>query len=174
MPARTLYAWAGVEFAASCLFEMVGINGGAYTYWGPHVLRVFEYPLAIGILEAAQVVCFAVAAAHLRRRARRWTGLLGLFVVFPCTFFLANLGAGAPMIITLHSPDPSTGLVLLGTLTSIAFGLALNWGAARLLPAPKAVPPQRVGGFPPGDVVPVTGLGLGSFAGNAPQERDQR
>src|SRR3546814_13096371 len=47
-----LYAWAGVELAMSCTFEMFGINGGAYEYWGPHVFRVLNYPVIIGILEA--------------------------------------------------------------------------------------------------------------------------
>ena len=41
------------------------------TYWGPHVLRVFHYPLVIGVLEAAQMICFAVAASQLRQRATR-------------------------------------------------------------------------------------------------------
>jgi len=55
-----LFKWAGVELLTSCVFEMVGINGGAYEYWGPHVFRVFNYPLCIGILEAAPVICFSV------------------------------------------------------------------------------------------------------------------
>src|SRR6202022_705636 len=99
---NALYMWAGIELAMSCVFEVTGINIGTYTYWGPYVLRVFHYPLVIGVLEAAQVMCFAVAASQLRRWATSPWAMLGLFVVFPCTFFLANFGAGSAVIIGIH------------------------------------------------------------------------
>jgi hypothetical protein len=35
---------AGVIFLMSCAFEIIGINMGTYTYWGPHVFRIFKYP----------------------------------------------------------------------------------------------------------------------------------
>jgi hypothetical protein len=130
-----LYAWTGVELAMSCTFEMFGINGGAYEYWGPHVLRIFNYPIIIGILEACQVTCFAVAAAELRRRSRHPAALLALFAIFPMTFYLANFGAGAPVIIALHLDMPSPTLVALGTLVSIAFALAAVRMAASLVAA---------------------------------------
>ena len=41
---RGLLPVAGVIFLMSCAFEMIGINAGTYTYWGPHVLRVFQCP----------------------------------------------------------------------------------------------------------------------------------
>jgi len=130
-----LFKWAGVELLTSCAFEMIGINGGAYEYWGPHVFRIFNYPLCIGILEAAQVICFSVAAAHLQARAVGFKPMFGLFVLFPATFFLANLGAGAPLIITLHASNPTPALVTLGSLVTIVFALTLIWGASYLLPA---------------------------------------
>jgi hypothetical protein len=122
---RRLYIWAAVELLMSSAFEMVGINGNAYGYWGPHVFRIFDYPLVIGVLEAAQVICFAVAAAQLRRRATNHWQLLGLFVLFPCTFFMANFGAGWPTIIALHMAPTSTALIVAASLTSIAFAVAL-------------------------------------------------
>jgi hypothetical protein len=130
-----LFRWAGIELAMSCVFEMFGINGGAYAYWGPHVLRIFNYPLVIGVLEAAQVVCFAIAASELRKRATAGWQLLGLFVVFPCTFFMANFGAGSPTIIALHAQHSSTALVAAGTVISICFALVLVRFAASFLPA---------------------------------------
>lgn len=130
-----LYKWAGVEFLCSCAFEMIGINGGAYEYWGPHVLRIFEYPLVIGVLETAQVICFSVAAAELRRRSTGSLPLLSLFVLFPCTFYFANFGAGAPTIVATHLDNPAPGIVLVATIVSIAFALLLIWGASLLLPA---------------------------------------
>jgi hypothetical protein len=129
-----LWKWAGLELLTSCAFEMIGINGGAYTYWGPHVFRIFDYPLCIGILEAAQVTCFSVAAAHLHSKASGWKPLLGVFALFPATFAMANLGAGAPMIITLHSTNPSPALVTIGSILTICFASTLIWGASYLLP----------------------------------------
>ncbi len=131
---RGLYAWAGVELAMSCVFEMFGINGGVYEYWGPHAFRILHYPIIIGILEASQVTCFAVAAAELRHRARHPAALFALFAIFPMTFYLANFGAGAPVIIALHLDTPSPMLVTLGTLVSIAFALCGVRLAASFLP----------------------------------------
>ncbi len=136
-----LYLWAGVELLCSCAFEMIGINGGAYSYWGPHVFRILNYPLVIGVLETAQVVVFSVMAAELRRRSTGWVPLLGLFVLFPCTFYFGNFGAGAPTIIALHLAEPSPMLVYAATSLSIVFASVLIWGASCLLPAAQKTHP---------------------------------
>jgi hypothetical protein len=130
-----LFAVAGVELAMSCAFEMIGINAGTYTYWGPHVLRVFHYPLVIGILETAQVICFSVAVALLRRRARGVLDLLAVFVIFPVTFFGANFGAGAAVIIGIHAQHTTEALVTVCTLVSILCAAVLIRLAASFLPA---------------------------------------
>ena len=139
MTRRKLYVWAAVELVMSSLFEMFGINGGAYSYWGPHVLRIFNYPLVIGVLEAAQVVCFAVAASQLRARSTNHWQLLGLIVVFPCTFFMANFGAGWPTIVALHAQGTSTALVASATAISILLAAALVRLAASYVPPPEPV-----------------------------------
>jgi len=130
-----LFAVAGVEFLMSCAFEIAGINVGTYTYWGPHVFRIFHYPVVIGLLEAAQVVCFAVAAAQLRQRVNSTKGLLALFVIFPVTFFAANFGAGAAVIIGIHAQHTTRLLVTLTTLVSIGCAATLIRLAASFLPA---------------------------------------
>ena len=133
-----LFAFAGMELAMSCAFEMFGINAGAYSYWGPHVLRIFNYPLVIGVLEAAQVICFSVLASQLRTRSTANWQLLGLIALFPFTFFGANFGAGWPMIISLHMEHTSTAWVMVGTLASIGLAAVLVAGAAGLLPKRSA------------------------------------
>lgn len=135
MTAALLWRWAAVELAMSCAFEMIGINGGAYAYWGPHVLRIANYPVIIGILEAAQVICYSVCAAHLRARSKGPLALLGLFAIFPFTFFGANFGAGAPMIVALHVEPFSPALIHAGTLVSILAAMALIRMAGATLPA---------------------------------------
>ena len=136
MTARGVYLLAGVELLMSCTFEIAGINMSTYTYWGPHALRIFHYPLVIGVLEAAQVVCFAVAAAHLRDRSAGPAGELGLFALFPATFFGANFGAGAAVIIAIHLEPLHPALVYAGTIVSIASAAMLVRFAAGSLPTP--------------------------------------
>jgi hypothetical protein len=134
MTRQTLFFWAGITLLESAAFEMIGINGGLYTYWGPHVFRIFQYPLVIGVLEAAQVVCFAIAASVLRDRHTSLWQLLGLFVLFPCTFFMANFGAGWPTIIAVHLKHTSTLAVTAATVVSIGFAVVLVRAAASFLP----------------------------------------
>jgi hypothetical protein len=139
MTRQTLFFWAGITLLESAAFEMIGINGGLYTYWGPHVFRIFQYPLVIGVLEAAQVICFAIAASVLRDRHTSLWQLLGLFVLFPCTFFMANFGAGWPTIIAVHLKHTSTLAVTAATVVSIGFAVVLVRAAASFLPQQPAV-----------------------------------
>jgi hypothetical protein len=139
MTRNKLYVWAGITLLESAAFEMIGINGGLYSYWGPHVFRIFQYPLVIGVLEAAQVICFAVAASQLRRRSTDNWQLLGVIVVFPCTFFMANFGAGWPTIIALHARGTSTALVASATVISICLAAVLVHLAASYVPLSEPV-----------------------------------
>jgi hypothetical protein len=153
-----LFIFAGIELAMSAAFEMFGINAGTYSYWGPHVLRIFNYPLVIGILEAAQVICFTVAASQLRVRTTASWQLLGVFVVFPVTFFGANFGAGMPTIIALHAKGTSTALIMACTLVSIALAVALVAIAALFVPKRSADDAQhRAGGVGEQHTQPVLG-----------------
>jgi hypothetical protein len=98
------------------------------------VFRIFQYPLVIGVLEAAQVICFAVAASQLRARCTGQWQLLGLFALFPCTFFGANFGAGWPTVIAIHLEHASTALVVAATVVSIGLAVVLVRAAASFLP----------------------------------------
>jgi hypothetical protein len=130
MTRRTLFVWAGISLLESAAFEIIGINGGLYSYWGPHAFRIFQYPLVIGVLEAAQVICFAVAASQLRARCTLQWQQLGLFVLFPCTFFMANFGAGWPTVIAVHLMHTSKPVVAAAALLSICFAVVLVYAAA--------------------------------------------
>jgi hypothetical protein len=134
MTHRTLFVWAGITLIESAAFEIIGINGGLYSYWGPHVFRIFQYPLVIGVLEAAQVIVFAVAASQLRSRCTNQWQLLGLFVLFPCTFFMANFGAGWPTIIAVHLEHTSTPVIAAATVVSIGLAVMLVRMSASFLP----------------------------------------
>jgi len=138
MTRRKLFVWAGIALLESAAFEMIGINGGLYSYWGPHVFRIFQYPLVIGVLEAAQVICFAMAASQLRARCTGQWQLLGLFILFPLTFFGANFGAGWPTVIAVHLKHPSTPVIAAATVVSIGFAVVLVRAAASFLPQRSA------------------------------------
>lgn len=132
-----LLNWFVIALLMSMVFEITAIQGGAYEYWGPHAFRVFEYPLVIGILEATQVIFYALAAHLLREKATSKVMLLSLFAVFPCTFYMINFGLGSPVIIALHWQTPAPWLVKIATLVSITTALFSVWVVANLLPNPQ-------------------------------------
>ena len=86
------------------------------------------------MLEAAQVICFAIAASVLRDRHTSLWQLLGLFVLFPCTFFMANFGAGWPTIIAVHLKHTSTPVIAAATVVSIGLAVMLVRMSASFLP----------------------------------------
>jgi hypothetical protein len=88
-------------------------------------------------------MCFAVAAALLRERVRGPVGLLGLFALFPCTFFMANVGAGAATIVAIHLQDTSRVVVTLATLVSIGCAVWLVKAAGMFMPVAATAPAPR-------------------------------
>lgn len=127
------------EIVTSCVFEMIGTGTNVYTYYGPVELRIWHYPLVIGVLEGTQVVLFTVLAVQLWRRVTSPWGLFGLLMVFPMTMFGANFGLGAPLIIALHldAAHFSSAIVWAATLCTMALcALAVN-GASKFLPRPS-------------------------------------
>lgn len=138
MTPRLLFLIWGAEILASCVFEGIGTAVNVYTYYGPYVLRIFNYPLVIGVLEGTQTLLFTVLAVQLWRRVSSPFGLLGLFVVFPMTMLGANGGLGGPIIVALHlsEADFSVGLVWAATLLSIALCVIAVYGATKFLPEP--------------------------------------
>lgn len=137
---KGLFALWGLEILTSCVFEVVGTATDVYTYYGPHVLRIWNYPIVIGILEGTQVVLFTVVAVLIWRKASSWWALFSLFVVFPMTFFGANFGLGYPLIIAMHldnGPAP-TALIFAATLVSIVLCTVAIYGLAAFLPSKPA------------------------------------
>lgn len=147
---RLLFMIWGAEIFASCVFEGIGTATNVYAYYGPYVLRLWNYPFVIAVLEGTQTILFTVMAVHLWRRTTNWVGLLGLFVLFPVTMLGGNAGLGWPIIVALHlSPaEFSEGLVWAGTLASIALCTVAVYGLTHFLPQPLAAAasaPRRAG-----------------------------
>lgn len=137
---QTLFLIWGAEIAASCLFEVIATGFGVFSYYGPYVMRIWNYPFVIGVLEGTQVILFTILAVHLWRKVQNGYGLLGLFILFPITMMGANCGIGAPIIIALHLDDPSFSYIYvwIATLVTIAMCAVAVLGASKFLP--KAAP----------------------------------
>jgi hypothetical protein len=133
---RTFLTWAAATLLASSVFEIYGIAGGAYTYWGAHALRIFGYPLAVGVLETTFVLLFSVFAHEYRNRIANGWGLLGLFVLFPATFYGVNFGIGAPMLVTLGLASPSPALSIVSAAASIGIAVGVLVALAGYVAAP--------------------------------------
>jgi|TARA_R110001583_G_scaffold174631_1_gene329099 hypothetical protein len=145
MTTKLLFMIWLAEISASCVFEMIGTGMGVYTYYGPYVLRLWNYPLVIGVLEGTQVIIFTVLAVQLWRRVSGHAGLLGLIVLFPMTMLGANAGLGGPIIVALHLSEAefSQGLIWAGTLLTIALCVIAVKGAALFLPSAPLTVEQR-------------------------------
>ena len=134
----TLFLIWLAEITASCVFEMIGTGTGVYTYYGPYVMRLWNYPLVIGILEGTQVILFTVLAVQFWRRVSSRIGLLGLFAIFPITMMGANCGLGAPIIVALHLSDAefSQGMIWAATLLTMGLCTLAVYGASKFIPEP--------------------------------------
>lgn len=132
--------WSAATLVISGLFEIYGIAGGAYAYWGPHTLRILGYPLVVGVLETTFVMLFSVLAHAYRSRFGEGHALWGLLLLFPFTFYGVNFGLGAPTLVMLGLEPPSPALVKAGTLLSLGLAAALIGVVARIAASPIAPP----------------------------------
>jgi hypothetical protein len=170
MTRNMLWIFAGIEFVESCAFEITGINIGTYTYWGPHAFRIFSYPIVIGVLEAAQVMAFAVAAANVRHRMTSQWHSLALVGIFPVTMLGVNFGAGFPEILSIHANDPKVWAVRVCTIVSVGLAAGVVRMAIAMIPpagpqvpsSPQALVERELAGTPypsvsKGTTTPVVG-----------------
>jgi hypothetical protein len=116
-----IFKYAGLTFVTTAVFEIAAINLGLYTYYGPRPFRLFDYPLWISVMEAAQITGFAVVATVFKQRSAGGLSVLGLFVLYPAHFAYALLGAGFPALIAINMDAPSTALVWATGVISMGF-----------------------------------------------------
>ena len=131
-----LFKYAALTAFTTALFETIAINLDLYTYYGEHPFRLFDYPLWISAMEAAQITGFAVLATAFKRRVQGQVRLLGLFVLYPAHFAFALLGAGFPCLIAINAPNPSTWLIWGTGVLSIGFAVVSLWLVSLLNNAP--------------------------------------
>jgi hypothetical protein len=134
-----LHRWFGALVLTTATFEMVGINGGAYAYWGAHAFRIFQYPLVVGVLEAAMVTVLGVAAAAYRAHLRSPWLMVGVVPLFLVVFYGVNFGLGAPTLVAIALDKPSRVLVETASLLSIILAVSTVWALSLTLPASSAL-----------------------------------
>lgn len=124
------------EITASCVFEVIGTGVGVYSYYGPYVLRIWNYPLVIGVLEGTQVVLFTLLAVQIWRRVKTSFGLVSIFLLFPITMMGANTGVGGPIVVALHLEgiDEGSTAIWLATLLTLTLCAITVYGCSRFLP----------------------------------------
>jgi hypothetical protein len=144
---RSFWKWTGITLLVSATFEIVGIEGGAYEYWGPHTFRLLEYPLVVGVLETTFVMLFSVCADALRKRVATKWGLTGLLILFPGLFYFVNFGIGAPTLVAIGLSPPSPVAVTIGSALSIAIAILVLAALGRYVAgdAPVTVSAQTFG-----------------------------
>lgn len=121
---------------------MIGTGVDVFTYYGPYELRIWNYPLVIGVLEGTQTILFTVLAVNIWRRVKSGWSLFGLIPAFPVTMFGVNIGIGFPTIIALHLDEGefSSTLVWIATFVTMASCVLAVRGATMLLPKPPGAP----------------------------------
>ncbi|MCP5173157.1 MAG: hypothetical protein H7A02_12905 [Pseudomonadales bacterium] len=136
LSAKTFFLVWLAEITASCVFEVIGTGVGVYTYYGPYVMRIWNYPLVIGVLEGTQTVLFTLVAVLWWRRTTSPSALMGLFLLFPITMMGANCGVGGPIIIALHLSEAefSEGIVWAATMLTLVMCALAVYGASKFLP----------------------------------------
>lgn len=137
MTQTAFLSWAAATFVISSMFEIYGIAGGTYAYWGPFSLRIFGYPVVVGALETAFVMLFSVLAYSLRRRVGDTGTSLALFLLFPFTFYGVNLGLGAPALVMLGVHAAPLAIVVAECLSiGLAVGTVVVLSSIVEAPAP--------------------------------------
>ena len=114
-------------------FETIANNLNLYGYYGAAPMRLLQYPVWIAFMESAQITGFAVLCALLLRRKSRDAESLALFALFPANFGFAVMGAGFPTLIAINTAHPSTPVMWLSAVVSIAFAATTLWWTSQLL-----------------------------------------
>ncbi|WP_019877568.1 hypothetical protein [Sporichthya polymorpha] len=136
---KFLFGIWGVEIVTSCVFEVIGTGTNVYTYYGPYEMRIWNYPLVIGVLEGTQTILFTVLAVNLWRRIKSGWGMASLLYAHPFTMFGTNVGIGAPLIVALHLDDEG-GVTFASELVWVATFLVYGLCALAVLGATKFLP----------------------------------
>lgn len=129
----TIFKFAALTAFTTAAFEITAINLDLYVYYGESPWRVFEYPLFIAFMEAAQITGFAVLATCLAMRMTKQVHALALFAIFPANFAFDTIGAGFPTLVLQNSTNPNGFLLFLSAIASVALAATCLWWSSQLL-----------------------------------------
>lgn len=114
------------------VFEMPGINGDIWRYYGTQAFSVNSYPVWVAFCNASSLFMIAAAVALLRRSIIT-PGLAFLFVpIVPIVFIGAHVGGSLPIAAALYSTT-NQSILDAAALFAIAMCVMNVWIAYRLL-----------------------------------------
>ncbi|HKY90003.1 MAG TPA: hypothetical protein VJM11_03150 [Nevskiaceae bacterium] len=131
------FVWKWFVFMAlgTAVYEVITINLGLWTYYSPaHPIRLFNYPLGIGIENGAAFLLTALATAKLRPTMtgpRLWLAPL----ILPMVFVMGEFGTGWPYfsVINTASAIDHRWLGFAGLAGTLLFALVLTgWVASQV------------------------------------------
>jgi hypothetical protein len=131
---------SGVLLLAGIATELLCINLGTYEYYGPHPFRIGSFPVWIAVANAVVGTVAGVVAARLRPLlpgASAWAYL----ALIPATMTAIQFGTGFPALDVINTSNPSTWLLYLSAIVSMALAATLAFAALKLVPThqPAAV-----------------------------------
>lgn len=142
-----VWKWFAMMALGTALYEVITINLGLWTYYSPaHPIRLFHYPLGIGIENGAAFLLTALAVARLRPSM---TGQRVLFapVILPMVFVAGEFGTGWPYfsVINTAAAIDNRLIGLAGLAGTLAFAFALTaWVASQV--SRRGVPARAAAG----------------------------
>jgi len=129
--AGTAFIWKVfvIMGAGTAVYEIITINLGLWTYYSPaHPLRVFNYPLGIGIENGAAFLLTAFAVVKIRpmlKGGQQWLAAL----ILPIVFVMGEFAAGWPYfsVINTEAAIESRALGFAGLFGTLFFAVAIVW-----------------------------------------------
>lgn len=144
----TIARLGGVLVLIGIATEIVCIQLGTYEYYGPHPFRVASFPLWISVANAAIGIVGGIVAARLRPLLPGPQSLAYIALV-PATMTAIQFGTGFMALDVINTPNPSSALMYVTAIVSMALAVTITFIALKLVPARQAAvkkdAPRRVG-----------------------------
>ena len=129
--------WAGLMVFLMVGVEFYGSGTGVYHYYGDQPLKLFDYSVYWGFINATSTVLTGALAWALRKHLTGWRTVLAVAVA-PLAVGASFFGAGATTFVVLNSgPLPWYVTQLAGLVTCAICSIGV-WMALRAVPAQRS------------------------------------
>ncbi|MGB8387587.1 hypothetical protein [Mycobacterium sp.] len=133
------------SFGLELVFELIAVNGNFYSYYGNQPFRFFELPIHWMTLNMAAAWVAAAAVYKAMPYLKGWRQLAIPLIVL-CTITGSYYAQGWPIFSALHAENPPEAVLVLGSLATVALGIAIMQTMVGFLARPQGQPAQTVSG----------------------------